>query len=215
MRIIDIDLSQLNPAPWNPNKMEPGDLAHLKKSLQLYGLIQNLVVRPLSNNHDKVSYEVLSGNQRLRVLQEMKVSPVSCVVVNLDDVQARLLAQALNHLHGTDDLGLRAEVLREVLKTIPEVDVLSLLPETKGSLAALASMNQENIETYLKNWQHAQKAKLKHLQFQLIPNQIDIVEEALTQVLPVVKQEKRDNPNQRGVALYLICKFYLENKKHE
>ena len=62
-----------------------------------------------------------------------------------DDAQARLLAQALNRIHGADDLGLRAELLRQVLKTVPETEILSLLPETKGSLSALTSMNQDTM----------------------------------------------------------------------
>jgi len=209
MEIKEIDLKQLREAPWNPNHMEPDDLARLKKSIQTYGLVQNLVVRSLG--HDR--YEVLSGNQRLNVLKELNITFVSCVVVNFDDVHARLLAQALNHVHGEDDLGMRAEVLREVLETVSEAEVLALLPETKGSLTALANMSQDNIASSLQNWQQAQTAKLTHRQFQLTPKQNDIVEKALAQVLPVAKEEKGDNPNIRGNALYLLCKFYLENRK--
>ena len=211
MKIIDIDLCQLQEAPWNPNRMEPEDLSRLKKSLQNYGLVQNLVVRLIVNDQ----YEVLSGNQRLKVLQKMKISPVSCVVVNLDDAHARLLSQALNHLHGEDDLGLRAEVLRQVLESIPEQQIMDILPETKVSLNALAFLGEENIAAYLQNWEKAQKAKLKHFQFQLTPTQTSIAEEALAYILPIAKQEQTDSPNIRGTAFYLLCKFYLEHKKHE
>jgi ParB family chromosome partitioning protein len=211
MKIQEIDLKQLREALWNPNHMEPDNLARLKKSLQTYGLVQNLVVCPLGNDQ----YEVLSGNQRLSILKELHISPVSCVVVNLDDVHSRLLAQALNHIHGEDDLGMRAEVLRQVLGTVSEAEVLALLPETKGNLTALANMSQDSIASSLQNWQQAQTARLKHYKFQLTPKQTDIVEEALAQVLPVAKQEKGDNPNIRGNALYLLCKFYLENRKDE
>ena len=211
MEIKEIDLKQLRGAPWNPNHMEPDDFARLKKSLQTYGLVQNLVVRSLGDDQ----YEVLSGNQRLTVLKELHINPVYCVVVNLDDVHSRLLAQALNHIHGEDDLGMRAEVLREVLKTVSEAEVLALLPETKGNLTALSTMSQDSIANSLQNWQQAQTAKLKHCQFQLTPKQTNIVEEALAQLLSAAKQEKSDNPNIRGNALYLLCKFYLENRKDE
>ncbi|MGB7725043.1 MAG: ParB N-terminal domain-containing protein [Dehalococcoidales bacterium] len=211
MEIKEIDLKQLRGAPWNPNHMEPSDFARLKKSLQTYGLVQNLVVRPLGNDQ----YEVLSGNQRLNILKELHISPVLCVVAKLDDIQSRLLAQALNHIHGEDDLGMRAEVLREVLKTVSEAEVLALLPETKGNLTALSTMSQNSIADSLQNWQQAQSAKLKHCQFQLTSKQTDTVEKALTQILPDAKQENNDNPNIRGNALYLLCKFYLEKRKDE
>lgn len=211
MKITEIKLNQLQEAAWNPNRMEPDDLIRLKNSIQVYGLVQNLVVRPLGN----YQFEVISGNQRLKVLKELNLSPVGCILVNLDDVQARLLAQALNCVHGQDDLGLRAEVLRQVLKTVSEQEVLALLPETKGSLNALVLMSQDTLANYLQSWQQAQTAKLKHVQFRPTPTQIDIVEKALVQILPAAKQEKLDNPNIRGTALYLLCKFYLENKKDE
>ena len=75
MQIIDINLSQLQEAPWNSNQMGPDDLARLKKSIKRYGMVQNLVVRPLPD--DEV-YEVLSGNQRLKVIKKLAISPVSC-----------------------------------------------------------------------------------------------------------------------------------------
>jgi ParB family chromosome partitioning protein len=211
MRIIDINLDQLFEAPWNPNQMQPDDLARLKKSLQTYGLVQNLVVRPLDTDR----FEVLSGNHRLKILQELKISPVSCVVVNIDDARSRILAQALNHIHGEDDLGLRAEVLRQALETISEEEIRSILPETKGSFDALVSLGQGNIAEYLQTWEKTQSARLKHFQFQLIPTQVAIVEEALAHILPQAYRLRRENPNIRGTALYLLCKFYLEKQKNE
>ena len=138
----------------------------------------------------------------------MEMAP--CMIINLDDAPARLLSQALNHIRGEDDLGLRAELMRKVIAAIPEEDILATLPETADSLRQLASLGQETIAVYLQNWQKAQTARLKHLQFQLTPNQLEIVEEALARVLPVAKQEQRSSPNARGTGLYLLARFYLE-----
>ena len=66
-----------------------------------------------------------------------------CVIVDLDDAHARLLAQVLNHTHGSDDLGLRAELLREVLQVIPEQEVMSVLPDALAGLAGIGAINQE------------------------------------------------------------------------
>ena len=70
----------------------------LRSSISKYGLVQNLVVRRIGDK-----YEVLSGNQRLKLLREFNVKIVPGVIVDLDDAHARLLAQALNHIHGDDD----------------------------------------------------------------------------------------------------------------
>ena len=209
MKIIELPIKTLKEAHWNANRMSYQMLAHLKESISRYGLVENLVIRKLSDD----SYEVLSGNQRLKLLSEMGCTSAPCVVVKIDDAQARLLSQALNHIQGEDDLGLRAELVRKVLEAIPEADVAAILPETTGSLKALASLRQETIANYLHNWEQAQQARLRHLQSQLTDGQLEVIEEALAKVLPKVKK-KSENPNVRGNALYLLCKAYLE-KNHD
>lgn len=211
MNVIDIPLSHLREARWNANTVDEGTLARLGESIRRYGLVQNLVVRAL----DTDTYEVLSGNQRLKLLKEAHMASAPCVVVNVDDAHARLLAEALNRIHGEDDLGLRAELLRNVLAAVPESQVLAILPETANSLSALASIGKETVADYLQNWQRAQAARLKHLQLQLTPAQLEVVEEALAVFLPQACQTKRDSPNIRGTALYLLCKTYLESKRGE
>jgi ParB family chromosome partitioning protein len=208
VHVTDVPLHRIREAPWNPNRMDEAMTARLRESIKRYGVVENLVVRPLGDG----SYEVLSGNQRLKVLRELGIETAPCVVLELDDAQARLLAQALNRIEGEDDLGLRAELVRDILSNVPEADMLSLLPETAASLTALASMGQETMSEYLQNWQQAQAARLKHLQFQLTPGQLDVVEKALACLLPQARQQQGESPNARGTALYLLCKRYLESE---
>jgi ParB family chromosome partitioning protein len=186
--------------------MTPDMLTRLKKSLERYGVVENLVVRPMPDH----LFEVLSGNQRLRVLDEMGCINAPCVVVNLDDAQARLLAQALNRIQGEDDPGMKAELVREVLESIDLEDVLSLLPETEDSLEELASLGQETLEDHLESWQNAQGAKLKNLTFHLTLEQLGLVEEALVKAMPNAKRVEGDAPNLRATALYLICQTFLD-----
>jgi ParB family chromosome partitioning protein len=199
LKVIDVPIDQIDEAAWNPNQMDEVMRSRLRRSIQRFGLVVPLVVRPFGDDY----YETIGGAQRLVALRELGINPVPCVVVNADDANARLLSQALNRIQGQDDLGLQAELIREVLQ---------LLPETAQSLQALSFLGQEAMADYLKNWQQAQSARLKHLQFQLTSIQLAVVEEALTQALPQAKEEQGDSPNARGTALYLLCKTYLEHK---
>ena len=44
----------------------------------------------------------------------------------------------MNHIHGDDDLGLRAELIREVMQVLPEEEVLAVLPDTMDGLKGMA-----------------------------------------------------------------------------
>ena len=96
-------------------------------------------------------------------------------MVDLDDSNVRLLAQALNRIEGEDDLGLKAELFKEVLRTLPQSEVLSILPESAESLKALTALGEIDIAEHLRAWQQAQSARLRHLTFQLNGNQLEVV----------------------------------------
>ena len=207
MKVLFLPLDRLREAPWNPNQMDEDTCSRLKSSIERFGLVVPLVVRSAG-----VGYEVLSGNHRLRVLTELRYTHVPCAVAELDDAQARLLAQALNRIHGEDDLGLRAEAVQEILKQIPEEQVLTILPETSNGLNALLTLGQQDMAEYLRDWQHAQAARLKHLQIQLTSSQLEVVQVALARVMSRAKDSLEENPNARGTALYLLCMAFLERE---
>ena len=209
MIIIDLPVAKLREAPWNANCTDEAMLARLKESIRRYGLVENLVVRKVTDD----TFEVISGNQRLNILHQTDCNQVPCVVVDLDDAHARLLAQALNNIQGEDNLGIRAELIRHVLDKIPEKDVLAILPETGCSLQAMVSLGTETIAEYLQKKQLAQTARLKHMQFQLTPAQYQVVEEAIAMILSHSQKKRGENPNLRGNALYLLCKAYIEKER--
>jgi ParB family chromosome partitioning protein len=210
LEIIDLPVDRIHAADWNPNVMDATMRSHLRRSIERFGLVLPLVVRPTEVGN----YETIGGAQRLAILRELEIDPVPCVVVETDDAHARLLAQARNRIQGQDDLGLQAELIREVLQSLPQEAVLQLLPETAQSLQALSTLGQDTMANYLKNWQQVQSARLKHLQFQLTPAQLETVEEAVTQLLPRAKSAPGDSPNARGTALYLLCQAYLEQQRN-
>lgn len=206
MEIVELPLDRLKQAAWNPNSMNARDLARLQESITRYGWVVPLVVRPLENG----SYEVMSGSQRLTIAEQLGLESASCVVADLDDAHARLLAQALNHLHGEDDLGLRAELLRTVLEHLPQEDVLAVLPESAESLTELAALGQQDMAAYLEEWQHTRAARLRHFSAQLTEDQLALVRETLEPFVARVSVGEGGNPNRRGLALVLLCKTYRE-----
>ena len=204
MELASLRLDRLIPARWNPNSMDPDLVEKLVASITTFGVVENLVARSLGD-----FFEVLSGNQRLRVYQTLRIDPVPCVIVDLDDAQARLLAQILNRTRGEDDMGLKAELLRQVMADIPQSELIALLPESVESLNMLSTLGQETLAQHLEAWEKARKARLHTLQLRLTQDQLQVVRDALNKAVPQAKSSGEGNPNLRGNALYIICCHFL------
>ena len=62
MKSVDLCLEHLREAPWNPNHMDATMAAKLRNSIARYGVVENLVVRPLDGN----TYEVFQATSGLK-----------------------------------------------------------------------------------------------------------------------------------------------------
>lgn len=99
MRIEKKHLSELNRAAYNPRvDLQPGDEEYesIRYSLERYGLVQPIVWNERTGN-------VVSGHQRLTVLQNQGVEEIEVSVVSLDDTAEKQLNIALNKTEGSWD----------------------------------------------------------------------------------------------------------------
>jgi len=135
MDVTQINIERLVEAEWNANRVSPGRLAKIRRSIEQFGLVENLVARPHPEQPDRL--EVLSGNHRLRLLKQLGYEQLPVVVVELDDARARLLAQTLNRTRGVDDPKAYARLLEAVLAELAVAEVTGLLPETEATIDAV------------------------------------------------------------------------------
>jgi len=205
MKIVDLPLTALGSAPWNPNRMEEATMARLKASIERFGLVVPLVVRKVG----KDKYEVIGGAHRLAVIQDLGMDSVSCVVIAVDEPTARLLSQALNHIAGEDNPGVRAETLRYILGKFTAGEVLAILPDSAKGLEALSGMGAETLASHLRAWEQVRVARLMHMTFQLTADQHRLVEEALAAANARTGVSESGNPNRKGELLYRVCRAYL------
>ena len=211
MRVIDLPIANIATAEWNANEMDSEMAARLRRSIERFGLVVPLVVRKLA----EAAYETIGGAQRLAILRESGHATVPCVVTQADDAEARLLSQALNHIAGQDNAGLRGEVLRRILESTPEGEVAELLPGPFERLQELTLIGQDDLAKYLQSRRHTQQARLEHLVFQLTSSQRRIVQAALQRAGEINTDNEGGNPNRRGNALARICRKYLEEKARD
>ena len=103
--------ADLLPADYNPRKdLQPGDPEYekLKRSLQQFGYVEPVI-------WNKATGRVVGGHQRLKVLQDIGITEVDCVVVDIPEDQEKALNIALNKISGdwdNDKLALLIEDLQ-------------------------------------------------------------------------------------------------------
>lgn len=208
MKVLDVPIRHVTAAPWNANEIDPEMRSRLRRSIERFGLVVPLVVRPL----EAARYETIGGAQRLALLRVMGHATVPCVVTRADDGDARLLSQVLNHVAGQDNPGLRGEILRRILESTPESEVAELLPDSIERLRDLTQIGQEDLAEYLRRRLQTDQARLEHLVFQFTRDQLSIVRAALRRAGRDVPGNNDANPNRRGNALVAICQKYLQEE---
>ena len=206
MQLTEINVRSITESDWNPNETDQESLASLRASIERFELVEPLVVRKVANGR----YETIGGAQRLSVIREMQVDRVDCVVVKANDAEARLLAQALNRISGTDDPVKRQASLDLILENIPKGEVLELLPDAANSIGQAISFDAPSLIEHLEIFEESRSARLKHFSAQLTNDQLTIIDQAITHAS---KHGPIDdaNPNRAGNALFHICQDYLSS----
>ena len=120
-------IADMNRAAYNPRvDLQPEDEEYqaIERSLKRHGLVQPVVWNCRTNT-------VVSGHQRLTVLEAQGETEVTVSVVDLDDIQEKELNVALNKITGEWDDDKLSVILNELGEeaadtgfALPEIDVL-------------------------------------------------------------------------------------------
>lgn len=99
MLIEKKNTADLLPADYNPRKdLKPGDAEYekLKRSIEQFGYVEPVI-------WNQTTGRVVGGHQRLKVLMDMGMAEVDCVVVEMDEDKEKALNIALNKISGDWD----------------------------------------------------------------------------------------------------------------
>lgn len=99
MQIEKLKTDLLIPADYNPRKdLKPGDPEYekLKRSIEQFGYVEPVI-------WNKTTSHVVGGHQRLKVLLDMGIAEVECVVIEMDQDKEKALNIALNKISGDWD----------------------------------------------------------------------------------------------------------------
>lgn len=105
MLIKKKNVAELLPAEYNPRKdLKPGDAEYekLKRSITEFGYVEPVI-------WNQTTGRVVGGHQRLKVLQDMGMTEIDCVIIEVSEEKEKALNIALNKISGdwdTDKLAL-------------------------------------------------------------------------------------------------------------
>ncbi len=89
-------LNDLKPAPYNPRKSSEAQEAHLKKSLEKFGVVEPIIF-------NKQTGYIVGGHFRVRELKKLGYKEVECVIVDLNEDDEKELNIRLNANTGSWD----------------------------------------------------------------------------------------------------------------
>ena len=124
MQIEKIAIEQLVPADYNPRKdLKPGDPEYdkLKRSIEQFGYVEPLI-------WNKTTGRVVGGHQRLKVLIDIGITEVDCVVVELPEDKEKALNIALNKISGEWDKDKLALLIADLQGTEFDVSLTGFDP---------------------------------------------------------------------------------------
>ena len=124
MLIEKIRTERLIPADYNPRKdLKPGDPEYekLKRSLEEFGYVEPVI-------WNKTTSHVVGGHQRLKILLDMGITEVECVVVEMDAEKEKALNVALNKISGDWDKDKLALLIADLQGTDFDVSLTGFDP---------------------------------------------------------------------------------------
>lgn len=105
--LVEMDIKDIIPAPYNPRKITKEMLEQLKASIRDDGYLEPIVV-------NKRTGFVVGGNQRLRALKELGVKKVPVRLIDVDEVREKIINVRLNKVEGEWDFPKLKELLVEL-----------------------------------------------------------------------------------------------------
>lgn len=130
MQIEKIQTDRLIPADYNPRKdLKPGDPEYekLKRSIEQFGYVEPVI-------WNKTTGRVVGGHQRLKVLLDMGITEVECVVIEMDEEKEKALNLALNKISGDWDKDKLALLIADLQGTDFDVSLTGFEPAELDAL---------------------------------------------------------------------------------
>lgn len=191
-RGVAIQSGAIEANPWNPNKTSPRVQQAIAESLENYGQIVELLVRP----HPEIAgkYQIIDGEHRFSELSKSDKIVYANVIHGLPDVEAKKLTIILNETRGMADKIELSSLLADISETLGD-DAITGLPYSEGELDRLIELSkfdwEEIAEPDSKKESDDNDSKWVQIQVKMPEDAMDVIKQAYDLIA-----ESRDGLNQ-------------------
>ena len=207
LEIVLINTDEIAPNDYNPNVVPDDIRQKLKSEIAEKGMCEPILIR---QKGDK--YEIIDGEHRWRVCQELGWKLMPCIIKDYDDKEAKIKTLQLNYLRGSAIPLKLAYLIHNLNKEIKLEELVERLPyaeiELKDYLELLKLPEDLNRKIEAQALKEEDELPLS-LTFILYRVQASIVEKAIA---TAVKKLEQNAKNLRALALTKICAQYLEQE---
>jgi hypothetical protein len=200
-QIISIGLDRLVGHEGNPNRMSNTVFSKLRSHIERTGNYEPIIVRAHPEGGQK--FEILNGHHRIRALRELGYKEADCVVWQVDDEEALILLATLNRLGGSDDIGKKSALIKNLCRKYQARELSRMLADGTRTIQRLKGMEVEQRKSF-------SKAFLNPMVFFLTDEQKGIVDKALASA--VEGEGVVGSAQKRAGALVKIAEVFLNGE---
>ncbi len=205
LSITELRTDLLEPNPWNPNRMTEAIRRKLVLNLKRDGFVAPLLVRKLGDR-----YQIVNGEHRWRIAQELGYQTVPCVVLeDLDDRRARILTVNLNELGGDPVPVLLAKLLHDLEEQTPMAELAAMLPYDEAQIRDTLELLKlpEGLEQQIEEEAAREEAAAPEVFSFVVPREhVETVRRALGHAM-----DRLEGKNRRARGLMLLSEEYLKS----
>ena len=133
LEIIWVPYERLTPNTWNPNRMSEGMFARERASIREFGFVDPLTVRSLGG----ADFEIIDGEHRWRAGYAEDIHVFPCIVLDVDDDEARELTIVLNDTRGSMQEDRLSALVKDLASRREASRLTNLLPYDRGRMEQL------------------------------------------------------------------------------
>lgn len=202
---LEVPYEDLKPNTWNPNSMSDEMFAKERASIREFGFIDPLTVRSMEHGS---WYEIIDGEHRWKAGHLESIEMFPCIVIDVDDDEARELTIILNDTRGQMQEDRLAEVMQDLAERRESARMTEILPYSQERMDQL--LDRREID-----WSEMEKPPISRKRagadedpwvervYRLPQSSAGVIDEAIAKV------QEEDAVDQDWRALELIAADFL------